>query len=99
MIIYSELTGKQYETVEECVAEEKQLKEQLEREKEARYKERQKLKSDINDTYAALVHGWKRYIELLEQAEYDVSELEDKAILFVEIITDAERTKESNTRS
>lgn len=95
MIIYSELTGKQYKTVEECVKAEKELKAQIEREKEARRKEREKLESNIQDTYKTLVNAWKRYMKLLEQAEYDVGDLEDKAILFVEIISDAERTEEN----
>jgi hypothetical protein len=99
MIIYSELTGRKYNTVEECVEAERKLKEQIEKEKEARRQERQKLDSDIYETYKALVNGWRNYINLLERAEYDVSSLEDKAILFVEIINDAERQKEKNTRS
>jgi len=99
MIIYSELTGQQYKTVEECVAAEKRIKEEVQKQKEARRQERLKLEADISDTYKALVNGWKHYISLLEKAEYDVSSLEDKAILFVEIITDAERKQEESARS
>lgn len=95
MVIYSELTGKQYKTVEECLAAEKELKEQVEREKEARRQERKKLESEIEKTYKTIVAEWKHYLDLLEKAEIDVTDLEDKAILFVEIISDAERTEEN----
>lgn len=99
MIIYSELTGKKYNTVEECIAAEKELKEQVEREREQRRKEREELKNEIQKTYSILVNNWRYYIELLEKAECDVSEVEDKAILFVEIITDAERANKTDSRS
>jgi len=99
MIIYSELTGKQYKTVEECVAAERELKEQIQKQKEARRQERAKLQKDIESTYKSIVDSWSRYIDLLEKAEYDVSSLEDKAIIFVEIITDAEKRKEKSARS
>ncbi len=99
MIIYSELTNKQYETVEECVAAERELKEQIQKQKEARRQERAKLQKDIESTYKSIVDSWSRYIDLLEKAEYDVSSLEDKAIIFVEIITDAEKRKEKSARS
>ena len=99
MIIYSELTGKKYNTVEECIAAEKELKEQVEREREQRRKEREELKNEIQKTYKVLVNNWKYYIDLLERAECDVTDLEDKAILFVEIITDAERANKTDSRS
>ena len=99
MIIYSELTNKQYKTVEECVAAERELKEQIQKQKEARRQERAKLQKDIESTYKSIVDSWSRYIDLLEKAEYDVSSLEDKAIIFVEIITDAEKRKEKSARS
>ena len=94
MVIYSELTGKQYETVEECLAAEEALKAEIQREREVRRQERKKLESEIEKTYKTLVAEWKHYLKLLEKAEIDVSDLEDKAILFVEIISDAERTEE-----
>lgn len=99
MIIYSELTGKQYNTVEECVEAEKRLKEQIQKEKEARRKEREQLKSDIEEVYKSMVNSWIKYVDLLERANYDVSSLEDKAILFVEIINDAEKRQEKTSRS
>lgn len=99
MIIYSELTGKQYETVEECVEAERKLKEEVQRQKEARRKEREQLKIDIEKVYKSMVNSWIKYIDLLERADYDVSSLEDKAILFVEIINDAEKRQEKTSRS
>lgn len=99
MIIYSELTGKQYLTVEECVAAEKELKEKVQKEKEARRKEQEKLKQDIEKTYKTIVNSWATYLDLLEQANYKVDDLEDKAILFVEIINDAEKRKETDFRN
>lgn len=99
MIIYSELTGKQYNTVEECVEAENRLKEQIQKEKEARRKEREQLKSDIEEVYKSMVNSWIKYVDLLERANYDVSSLEDKAILFVEIINDAEKRQEKTSRS
>ena len=99
MIIYSELTGQQYKTVEECVEAERKLKEEVQRQKEARRKEREQLKTDIEEVYKSMVNSWIKYIDLLERANYDVSSLEDKAILFVEIINDAEKRQEKTSRS
>lgn len=99
MIIYSELTGRQYKTVEECVAAEKELKEKIQKEKEARRKEQEKLKQDIEKAYKVVVNGWVTYLDLLEKANYKVDDLEDKAILFVEIINDAEKRKETDFRN
>jgi BMFP domain-containing protein YqiC len=99
MIIYSELTGKQYNTVEECVEAEKRLKEEVQRQKEAKRKEREQLKTDIEQVYKSMVNSWIKYVDLLEKANYDVSSLEDKAILFVEIINDAEKRQEKTSRS
>ena len=99
MIIYSELTGKQYKTVEDCVEAERKLKEEIQKEKEARRKEQEKLKQDIEKTYKTIVNSWVTYLDLLEQANYKVDDLEDKAILFVEIINDAEKRKEKDFRN
>ena len=99
MIIYSELTGQQYNTVEECVEAERKLKEEVRRQKEARRKEREQLKTDIEEVYKSMVNSWIKYINLLERANYDVSSLEDKTILFVEIINDAEKRQEKASRS
>ena len=99
MIIYSELTGKQYETVEECVEAERKVKEEVQRQKEARRKEREQLKANIEEVYKSIVNSWIKYVDLLEKANYDVSSLEDKAILFVEIINDAEKRQEKTSRS
>lgn len=99
MIIYSELTGKQYKTVEDCVEAEKKLKEEIQKQKEARRKEKEELRNQIEKTYKAIVANWIDYLDLLEKADYSVNDLEDKAILFVEIINDAERKKEKTSRS
>ena len=92
MIIYSELTGQQYLTVEECIAAEKELKEKVQKEKE-------ELRNQIEKTYKAIVTNWIDYLDLLEKADYSVNDLEDKAILFVEIINDAEKRKETDFRN
>ena len=99
MIIYSELTGKQYKTVEDCVEAERKLKEEIQKEKEARRKEKEELRNQIEKTYKAIVTNWIDYLDLLEKANYSVSDLEDKAILFVEIINDAEKRKEKDFRN
>ena len=99
MVIYSEITGETYATVEECLAAERAIQEEIERERKARREERKKLEAEINETYDLLVNSWKHYLKLLEKAEIGIDSLEEKAILFVEIITDAERTEETNSRS
>ena len=99
MIIYSELTGKQYKTVEDYVEAERKLKEEIQKKQEARRKEKEELHNQIEKTYKAIVTNWIDYLDLLEKAEYSVNDLEDKAILFVETINDAEKRKEKDFRN
>jgi hypothetical protein len=99
MIIYSELTGRKYDTVEECVEAERKLKEEIQKEQEKRRKEKEELHNRIREIYKAIVTNWIEYLDLLEKDGYSVSDLEDKAIFFVEIINDAEKQKETSTRS
>ena len=99
MIIYSELTGKQYKTVEDCVEAEKKLKEEIQRQKEEERKKKKELQEEIEKVYKTLVKSWTTYLELLEEANYIVDSIEEKAILFVEIIDEAERQKKNTARS
>ena len=99
MIIYSELTGKQYKTVEDCVEAERKLKEEIQRQKEEERKKKKELQEEIEKVYKTLVKSWDTYLKLLEKANYTVDSVEEKAILFVEIIDDAERQKKNTARS
>ena len=78
---------------------EKKLKEEIQRQKEEERKKKKELQEEIEKVYKTLVKSWTTYLELLEEANYIVDSIEEKAILFVEIIDEAERQKKNTARS
>lgn len=67
MIITSELTGKRYETVDECVADEKRFKE-AQAAKELAEKARQ---AKIDAAYKKAINAFKEYQEALGVSDDD----------------------------
>lgn len=61
MIISSELTGKTYKTVEECVAAEKEFKLEKEREEKAR----EKHQKELDKAYEEAIAACNKYLELV----------------------------------
>lgn len=68
MIISSELTGKTYETVEDCLAAEKAFKEEEKRKAEAEAKKDKELEEALDEVITAC----ERYLELVG-ANYKIS--------------------------
>lgn len=60
MIISSELTGKQYKTVQDCLSDEKLYKKRLEEEKRAE----EKRKKELEEAYNEAVIACNKYLEL-----------------------------------
>lgn len=99
MIIYSEILGKPFNSVEECLDAEKQY-ELKRKEEEARKKaEKDKLEQAVYDTYNTLVNAWINYMEAVDKAGYDIDSLEEMAIIFVEVISDADRRQNKAAQS
>lgn len=70
MKIYSELTNKEYKTVDECLEAEKQFSEEKEktaREKELLTQQRKEDAKQIEDAYKAIIEANKHYIELRDK--------------------------------
>lgn len=73
MIIYSELTGETYETINECLdAEVKYVKEKQKAEEEE--KEHQRL---LDEAYTEAIEACERYLELAG-VKFEIDESEDK---------------------
>ena len=95
MIITSELTGKKYKTVDECLAAERAYKEQKEREAKAREEQKKReeqarkdFKEKSDQARKELVDAWKTYMQLYVDAGYSMDTL-DKMYLFYEVILNA----------
>ena len=90
MVIYSEILGKQFKTVEECLAAEEQYNKKLKEEELRRKKEQEQAEKGVKEKYDTLVYAWMGYLKALDKAGYDVDGMEDKALIFVEVVLDAE---------
>ena len=99
MVIYSEILGKQFKTVEECLAAEEQYNKKLKEEELLRKKEQEKAEKAAHDGYESLVSAWRGYLKALDKAGYDVDGMEDKALIFVEVVLDAEAREAGSLKS
>lgn len=77
MIISSEITGKTYKTVEDCLAAEKEAKLKEAREKAAK-EEREK---EIEDAYCAARKAYEHFMDVAKIDEDDARALELQMIL------------------
>ena len=99
MVIYSEILGKQFKTVEECLAAEEQYNKKLKEEELLRKQEQKKAEKAVHDGYESLVSAWRGYLKALDKAGYDVDGMEDKALIFVEVVLDAETREAGSLKS
>lgn len=99
MIIYSEILGKPFNSVEACLKAEEQYNKKLQEEEARQKKEAEQARANIRDTYNQLVTVWIKYIDALTNAGYDVDSLEDKALIFMEAIIDAENRQAKSSQS
>ena len=79
MVIYSEILGKQFKTVEDCLAAEEQYNKKLKEEELRRKKEQEQAEKGVKEKYDTLVYAWMGYLKALDKAGYDVDGMEDKA--------------------
>lgn len=99
MVIYSEILGKQFKTVEECLAAEEQYNKKLKEEELLRKQEQEKDEKAVHDGYESLIGAWRDYLKALDRAGYDVDGMEDKALIFVEVVLDAESREAKGLKS
>ena len=99
MIIYSEILGKQFSSVDECMAAESEYNKKLKEEEARRKKEQEKIDKNIRECYQLLVNSWICYLDALNKADYDIDSMEDKALIFVEVVLDADSRKANNPKS
>ena len=99
MIIYSEILGKPFESVEDCLSAEREYELKLKAEKERKKREREKLENEIHNTYEKLVNAWIAYMKAVNAAGYDIDTLEEMALIFVEVIDDAEQRQNRSSQS
>ena len=99
IIIYSEILGKQFKTVEDCLAAEEQYNKKLKEEELRRKKEQEQAENSVKENYEMLVHAWIGYLKALDKAGYDVDGMEDKALIFVEVVLDAESREAKGLKS
>lgn len=90
MIIYSEILGKEFKTVDECLQAEEKYNKKLKEEELRRKQEKEKAEKAIHEGYEMLLNAWRTYLLALDKAGYDTDSMEDKAILFVEVVLDAD---------
>ena len=90
MVIYSEILGKQFKTVEDCLAAEEQYNKKLKEEELRRKQEQEKAEQEARKSYDTLVDAWAYHLKALEKAGYDIEGMEEKALIFVEVVLDAE---------
>ena len=89
MIIYSEILGKEFDTVNECLMAEKEYEDRLERERLQKEAERKALEDEVNELYAHLVDAWKEFISVLDMLAEDLDN-DTKALILAEVFLDAE---------
>lgn len=99
MVIYSEILGKQFKTVEDCLAAEEQYNKKLKEEELRRKQEQEKAEREIKKGYDTLLNAWINYLDALDAAGYDVDGMEDKALIFVEVVLDAESREAKSLKS
>ena len=99
MIIYSEIFGKTFDSVDECLQAEKEYELLLKEEEQRKKREREKLENRVHDTYEGLVNAWSSYKKAIDAAGYDIDTLEEMALIFVEVIADAESRQTKSSRS
>ena len=99
MIIYSEILGKPFNTVDECLAAEEQYNRKLKEDEARRKKELEELEKLVHDCYETLVHAWENYEKVLTKVGMDVNDMEDKALILVEVILDADSRKNHSPKS
>lgn len=85
MIIKSEITGKTYKTVDECLADEKAYN-QKKLEDERKKKEFEK-KQEV--AFQLVKESWKKYLDVLREGGYHVDAL-DEIMLLSEVLGTAE---------
>jgi len=98
MIIYSEILGKQFNSVEDCLAAEEQYNKKLKEEEERLKKEQEENEKLVKSAYKELLNAWTQYMDILEVAGYDIDS-DDKALILVEVILDGEKAKAHGLKS
>ena len=81
MIITSEITGKQYKTVDACVEDERKFI--AEKEAERKKKEERDIKADA--AFNEVVKAWANYKKVLREAGLKISPI-DEIFCFLEVI-------------
>ena len=88
MIITSEITGKQYKTVDACVEDERKfiaVQEEERKKKEELRKHRDEANKKVEEAYQTVVDSWKNYEKVLEDAGLRISPI-DEMFFFLEVI-------------
>lgn len=99
MIIYSEILGKPFNSVEECLNAEKQHELKLQEDEARKKAEKDKLEKAVHDNYNTLVNSWIDYMKAVNKAGYDIDSLEEMALIFVEVISDADSRQDKAAQS
>ncbi len=82
MIIQSEITGKSYNTVEECLEDEKAFKAEKEAAEKAKQEKQEKLEAAFND----ICKAWKTYVQTYRDYGYRITPVDEYG-LFLEVIS------------
>lgn len=77
MIITSEITGKTYKSVEDCLSDEKRYK----KEKEERERAQKKHEQEIEDAYRVARNAYQHFMEVADISEDDARALELQMIV------------------
>ena len=99
MVIYSEILGKQFKTVDECLAAEAEYNKKLKEAELLRKQEQEQAEKLVKEGYETLVKAWSLYLKALEKANYEIDGMEDMALLFVEVVLDAESRETKSPKS
>lgn len=99
MVIYSEILGKQFDSVDECLYAEEQYNKRLEENARRRKQEQEKAEQEARKSYDTLVDAWAYHLKALEKAGYDIEGMEEKALIFVEVVLDAEDREAKGLKS
>ena len=99
MIIYSEILSKPFNSVEECLAAEEEYNKKLKEEEARKQKEREMIEQAVGDTYETLVRAWINHLKALGLAGYDMDAMENKALVFVEVVLDADNRQAESLKN
>lgn len=109
MIIYSEITNKQYSSVEECLAAEeayrvkKEAEEYAAREAEERRKrqalEREKKEQKAEELIELITDAWCQYLKIAQSLGVDVTDLEVIGEVLSEVLIHGYDSLEESPRS